>query len=155
MNPEALRRTAALMLAAWTLHATPAAASGDVEVRAAFDRFVQVQNAHDTRALQELLADSPQFIWITRGTVIWGREAAMQRFAKLHEGTWKLEPDLASLRVLPIGSDAVQLHVPVTFTTGAPGEAPQTVRMFLNQVWSRTGGAWRVLSIFPVPAPAR
>jgi len=55
---------------------------------------------------------------------------------------------------VPIGEGVAQLYVPVTFTTGAPGEAPQRTRVFLNQVLVKTNGAWRVMSIFPVPAPA-
>jgi hypothetical protein len=42
-----------------------------------------VQNAHDAKTQGTLLADSPQFLWITRGTAVWGRGAALQRFAKL------------------------------------------------------------------------
>ena len=149
-------RTALVYWIVTLLIAWPAAARAPAEdeVRAAFARFVEVQNAHDTKALESLLADSPQFLWITRGVAIWGRAAALQRFAKLHEGTWRLEPEEALLRVVPIGEGVAQLYVPVTFTTGAPGEAPQRTRVFLNQVLVKTNGAWRVMSIFPVPAPA-
>src|SRR5258708_39907972 len=107
-----------------------ALASPEDEVRDAFRSFVEVQNAHDTKALEALLADSPQFVWITRGTVVWGREAALQRFAQLHEGTWKPERETAALRVVVISPDVAELHVPVNFTTGAAGEAPQRSRLF-------------------------
>lgn len=131
-----------------------ALASTEDEVRATFERFVQVQNAHDASALSALLADSPQFLWITRGTSVWGREAALQRFAKLYEGTWRLDPDPSSVRVVPLSSDAAQLHAAVQFTIGPPGQPPQVTRFLLNQVLVRSGGAWRVMSIFPIPAPA-
>ena len=130
-------------------------AATDDEVRAAFDRFVQVQNAHDAKALEALLADSQQFLWITRGTAVWGREAALQRFAKLYEGTWRLEPDPTSVRVTPISDSAAQLHAVVQYTIGAPDQPPQVSRFFLNQVLVKSGGAWRVMSIFPIPAPAQ
>ena len=68
----------ALACAASTAHA-----SVEDEVRAAFDRFVRIQNAHDAKSLEPLLADSPQFLWITRGAAVWGRDAALQRFSKL------------------------------------------------------------------------
>jgi Domain of unknown function (DUF4440) len=132
-----------------------ARASTEDEVRATFDRFVQVQNAHDTRALGTLLADSPKFLWITRGTAVWGHEAALQRFAKLHQGTWRLEPDPTSIRVVPLSDGAAQLHAIVQFTIGAPNQPPQVVRYFLNQVLVKSDGAWRVMSIFPIPAPAQ
>jgi uncharacterized protein (TIGR02246 family) len=144
-----------MLLAALMLAAGSAAASTEAEVRSTFEKFVQVQNAHDAKALAELLADSPQFLWITRGTPIWGREAALQRFSKLYEGTWKLEPDLAALRVVSLGQDTAQLHVPVAFTIGPAGQPPQVSRFFINQVLVKVGGAWRVMSIFPVPGPAQ
>jgi hypothetical protein len=131
-----------------------ARASAEEEVRAAFDRFVQVQNAHDAKALEALLADSPQFLWITRGTAVWGREAALQRFAKLYEGTWRLDPDPTSVRVIPISENVAQLYAAVQFTIGAPSQPPQASRFLLNQVLVKSGGAWRVMSIFPIPAPA-
>ena len=132
-----------------------ARASTDDEVRATFDRFVQVQNAHDTKALETLLADSPQFLWITRGTVVWGRDAALQRFAKLHEGTWRLDPEPTSGRVGPITGDVAQLHATVQFTIGAPGQPAQVTRFLLNQVLVKSGGAWRVMSIFPINVPTQ
>lgn len=140
------------LLPAFTL---PTQAAGvEDEVRAAFERFVEVQNRHDAQALAGILSDTPQFLWITRGNVIWGNDAALKRFRTLYEGTWKLEPDLAELRIVPLADGVAQLHVPVTFTTGAAGQAPQTVRMFLNQVLVKREGRWRVASILPIPAPA-
>jgi len=132
-----------------------ACASTEDEVRAAFDRFVQVQNAHDTKALEALLADTPQFLWITRGTAVWGRDAALQRFAKLYEGTWRLDPDSTSVRVVPLSDSVAQLHAAVLFTIGAPNQPPQATRFLLNQVLVKSGGAWRVMSIFPIPASAQ
>lgn len=132
-----------------------ARASTDDEVRATFDRFVQVQNAHDTKALEALLVDSPQFLWITRGTVVWGRDAALQRFAKLHEGTWRLDPEPTSVRVIPISGDVAELHATVQFTIGAPGQPAQVTRTLLNQVLVKSGGAWRVMSIFPINVPTQ
>lgn len=133
---------------------TAARAGTEEEVRAAFERFVQVQNAHDGKALEGLLLDSGQFLWITRGTPIWGREAALQRFAQNYQGTWKLEPEWAALRVVPIGAEAAQLFVPVQFTTGAAGQPPAVSRLYINQVLLKTASGWRVVSILPIPAPA-
>ena len=128
-------------------------ASVEDEVRAAFDRFVRIQNAHDAKALEPLLADSPQFLWITRGAAVWGRDAALQRFSKLYEGTWRLDPDSTSVRVMPLSDSVAQLHATVQFTIGAPNQPPQTTRFLLNQVLVKSGGVWQVMSIFPIPVP--
>lgn len=144
----------AALLLAGALAATGATASQEEEVRAAFDQFVTAQNTHDVKALSAVLVDSPQFIWITRGTVVWGSDTALQRFAKLYEGNWRLDPELAALQVVAMADDVAQLHVPVQFTTGAAGQLPERPRFFINLILVRQSGAWRVKSIFPVPAPA-
>jgi hypothetical protein len=61
-----------------------AAAAPEQEVRATFERFVAAQNAHDLKAVKSLLLGSPNFLWITRGTAIWGMEAALKRFAAIY-----------------------------------------------------------------------
>ena len=95
---------------------------------------------------------SPDFLWITRGNPIWGSDAAMKRFAALYEGTWRLEPDTASLKIVTIGQDAAELFVPISFTIGAAGQPAQTTRFLMNQVLVRTSAGWRVSSILPIPA---
>jgi hypothetical protein len=42
----------------------------------------------------------------------------------------------------------------VQFTVDAPGQPPQVTRFLLNQVLVKSGGTWRVMSIFQIPAPA-
>jgi uncharacterized protein (TIGR02246 family) len=131
-----------------------AAASPDDEVRQTFDRFVAAQNAHDLKAVEGLLLDSADFLWITRGTPVWGRDAALKRFEALYKGTWQLAPEGRSLKVVMLGDGAAQLFVPISFSIGAPGQAPQTTRFLMNQVVVKTPAGWRVSAILPIPAPA-
>jgi len=74
-------------------------AAVDDDVKATFDRFVAAQNAHDVSALRDVLLDSPNFLWVIRGVPIWGRDAALKRYETLYQGTWKLSPDTANLKV--------------------------------------------------------
>ena len=80
-----------------TLTIKPAIAAPEDEVRATFDRFVLAQNAHDIKAVESLLLGSPNFLWITRGTPVWGHDAALKRFGALYDGTWRLDPEFFSL----------------------------------------------------------
>ena len=130
-----------------------AAAAPEDEVRVTFDRFVAAQNAHYTKAVEALLLGSPNFLWITRGTPVWGPEAALKRFAALYEGTWRLEPEASGLKVTMIGDGAAQVYVPIVFTIGAPGQQPPPTRFLMNLVLTRTANAWKVSSILPIPAP--
>src|SRR3954468_5478788 len=100
----------ALLLLATARH--PALAASEDKVRATFERFVVAQNAHDEKALAGLLLDSPDFLWITRGTAVWGHDPAMKRFAGLFQGTWQLAPDSSALKVTVIGEGVAQLFVP-------------------------------------------
>jgi ketosteroid isomerase-like protein len=134
---------------------TRAVAGPADEVRATFDRFVVAQNAHDIKAVEVLLLGSPDFLWITRGTPIWGPEAAIKRFAALYEGTWRLDPEPSSLKVTMIGEGVAQIFVPIVFTIGPAGQPPQQTKFLMNQVLVKTPNGWRVSSILPLPAPAQ
>ena len=132
-----------------------AVATPENEVRAAFDRFVAAQNAHDIKAVESLLLSSPDFLWVTRGTAVWGQDAATKRFAALYEGTWRLEPDAANMKVMMLGNGVAQIYVPIMFTIGAAGQSPQQTRFLMNLVLVNTPNGWRVSSILPIPAPAQ
>jgi ketosteroid isomerase-like protein len=138
-----------------TLMIKAAAAAPEDEVRATFDRFVAAQNAHDVKAVESLLLGSPDFLWITRGTPVWGPDAALKRFTALYEGTWKLDPELSNLKIIMIGDSVAQIYVPIIFTVGAPGQSPQPTRFLMNQLLVKTASGWRVSSILPIPAPAQ
>ena len=83
----------AISLVLLTVAGTARAGSED-EVTALFAKFVAAQNAHDLKAVGELLQGSPQFLWITRGVPVWGRDAALKRFEVLYQGTWSLDPKI-------------------------------------------------------------
>jgi hypothetical protein len=92
-----------------------ARASSQDEVKALLAKFVEAQNAHDLKAVGELLQDSPQFLWITRGMPIWGRDAALKRFEALYQGTLVSRPQdrrtpghrIAGRRRAPLRADHV------------------------------------------------
>jgi uncharacterized protein (TIGR02246 family) len=130
-------------------------AAPEDEVRAVIDRYVDAQNAHDLGAVAELLWDSPQFLWITRGAPIWGRQPALTRFEALYQGTWRLEPALSDLRIMLVADGVAQIYVPIMFTIGPPGEQGQKTRFLVNQVLVKTPTGWKVASILPIPAPAQ
>jgi ketosteroid isomerase-like protein len=151
----ASRLTACVTLMIVSLMMKPAFAAPEDEVRATFDRFVVAQNAHDIKGVASLLLGSPDFLWITRGAPVWGTDAAIKRFAALYEGTWRLDPETSSLKIVMISDIGAQVYVPIMFTIGAPGQPPQQTRFLMNQVLVKTQSGWRVSSILPIPAPAQ
>jgi len=123
------------------------------EVKAQFSRFVAAQNAHDLKAVGDMLLDGPQFLWITRGAPVWGREAALKRFEALYQGTWSLDPKMDELKVFEIEPDVAQLYVPITFMIAPAGQTAQPSRFLMNQILVKTPEGWKVSSILPIPAP--
>lgn len=148
--------TASAALVVMSLMITSATAkTPEDEVRAAFERFVAAQNAHDVKAVESLLLSSPDFLWITRGTAVWGQEEATKRFAALYKGTWRLEPEAANLKIMLLGNEVAHVYIPIMFTIGPPGQPPQQTRFLMNQVLVNTPNGWKVASILPIPAPAQ
>ena len=60
-------------------------ADSEDEVKVVFAKFVAAQNAHDLKEVGALLQDSAQFLWITRGSPVWGHDAAIKRFEALYQ----------------------------------------------------------------------
>jgi uncharacterized protein (TIGR02246 family) len=130
-----------------------ARAGSQDEVKALFAKFVAAQNAHELKAVGELLQDSPQFLWITRGAPIWGRDPALKRFEALYQGTWSLDPKMDELKVIELQPGVAQLYVPVTFMISPAGQSAQPARFLMNQVVVKTADGWKISSILPIPAP--
>jgi ketosteroid isomerase-like protein len=133
----------------------PLAAAPEDDVRATFDRFVAAQNEHDAKAVEAFLLDSPNFLWITRGTPVWGVDAAMKRFATLYQGTWRLDPEAASLKVMMLRDGVAQLYVSIMFTIEPSGQSAQPTRFLMNQLLVKTATGWKISSILPIPAPTQ
>src|SRR5205814_9347721 len=116
-----------------------------------FDRFGAAQNAHDVSALRDVLLDSPNFLWVIRGVPIWGRDAALKRYETLYQGTWKLSPDTANLKVVLVTDTTAQLFVPIMFNIGPPGQPAPDAPFLMNQTLVKTAAGWRIASILPIP----
>ncbi len=129
--------------------------SADVnnDVKVTFDHFVAAQNAHDVSAVGQLLLDSPNFLWVTRGTPVWGRDAALKRFETLYQGTWKLAPEVTNMKIVTLSDTSAQLFVPIVFNIGAPGQPAPDTTFLMNQTLVKTASGWRIASILPIPLP--
>ena len=126
----------------------------DDDVKATFYRFVAAQNTHDVSAVRDVLLDSPNFLWVTRGTQIWGRDAALKRLETLYQGTWKLSPDTANLKVVLLTDTTAQLFVPIMFNIGPSGQPAPDAPFLMNQTLVKTAAGWRIASLLPIPLPA-
>ena len=105
------------------------AATMEDKVRAVFDRYIAVQNAHDLKSMRSLLADSPDLLWISRGKPIWGREAALKSLEERYKGTWRIDVDRKELRIISVSRRVAQVYATTQLTVGDPGVEPARNRV--------------------------
>jgi uncharacterized protein (TIGR02246 family) len=139
-----------LILVAASMFATAAHANMEEEVRAVFDKYITIQNAHDLKGMRSLLADSPDFLWITRGKAVWGREAALKSLEERYKGTWKIEVDKKELRVISVSRRVAQVYAPTELSVGEPGAEPARNRLYINLVMVKKPEGWQIVSILPI-----
>jgi uncharacterized protein (TIGR02246 family) len=129
------------------------AASMEEEVRAVFDKYISTQNAHDLKGMRNLLSDSPEMLWISRGKPIWGREAALKTLEERYKGTWKIDVDSKELRVISVSRRVAQVYAPTLLSTGEPGVEPSRNRLYINLVMVKKPEGWQIVSILPILVP--
>jgi uncharacterized protein (TIGR02246 family) len=138
------------ILVAAAMFATAAHANMEEEVRAVFDKYIATQNAHDLKGMRNLLSDSPDFLWISRGKAIWGREAALKSLEERYKGTWRIDVDKKELRVISVSRRVAQVYAPTELTFGDPGVEPARNRLYINLVMVKKPEGWQIVSILPI-----
>jgi uncharacterized protein (TIGR02246 family) len=123
------------------------------EVRAVFDKYIAIQNAHDLKSMRNLLADSPDVLWISRGKPIWGREAALKNLEERYKGTWHIDVNKKELRVISISRRVAQVYAPTQLSVGDPGVEPTRNRLYINLVMVKKPEGWQIVSILPILVP--
>jgi len=143
-----------LILAALAMTTSLAWASTmEDEVRAVFDKYIATQNAHDLKGIRNLLSDSPDLLWISRGKPIWGREAALKNLEERYKGTWKIDVDKKELRVISVSRRVAQVYAPTQLTVGDPGVEPARNRLYINLMMVKKPEGWQIVSILPILVP--
>ena len=143
----------AALMATATMATLACAATMEDEVRAVFDKYIAVQNAHDLKSMRNLLADSPDFLWISRGKPIWGRDAALKSLEERYKGTWHIDADRRELRVISVSRRVAQVYAPTQITVGDPGTEPAKNRLYINLVMVKKPEGWQIVSIMPILVP--
>lgn len=124
------------------------------EISDAFTKFVAAQNAHDLKGVEDLLSDSPNFLWATRDRVVHGRAEALRHFERLFQGTWRVDPDQSTFEVLMLDWETAQVIVILAIADGSPGQPTPPGQTLMNLIMVKAADGWRVLSILPVNLPA-
>ena len=141
-------RMLALLLALFAATAVQAAPSSvEREVRAAYLRFAEAQNARDMDRIGANFIDGPDFLWVSDGKSFWGRDAVLARMSSFQRAEiWRVEPDLDAARVVETGPDAAILHMPLTLVVGT-AEKPARLRFLVSILFARRGDDWRIAAL--------
>jgi hypothetical protein len=144
----ALMRLLALTFLFATGHAF---AQAQDEIRLMFDRYVKAENEHNLAAVGQALQDSNEMMWLAPHSMpVWGRDNVMQDLTRRYQGAWKLEPDLAAMKLTVYGDNVGRLVVPISYTSGA---ATKSERYLVQQTYVRTPMGWRIAAIIAAPLP--
>lgn len=138
----------ALALIAGLALAGPALADPQSEVRALYDTFVAAQNAHDIDAVRATLSENPDFLWISDGRPVWGREAMLTRMAGFQKAeVWRVEPEYAASKVIVLDDDTAVFHIPLLLVLGTKAD-PARLKWLVEVLCQREAADWRIAGLF-------
>ncbi|MDB5787996.1 nuclear transport factor 2 family protein [Caballeronia mineralivorans] len=127
------------------------------EVKDVFLRQAAAATAHDIMAFERVLASTPAgqsdpIAFVARAYQFWGKPALIEHFKETFKGVWKFEPNVESIKIVPLTADVAELYAPTQITLGASEASAKTAPFLVYEVAVRTSEGWRIASIVPVPA---
>jgi len=127
------------------------------EVKDVFLRQAAAATAHDIVAFEQVLASAPAdqpdpIAFVARAYQFWGKPALVEHFKETFKGVWKFEPDVASIKIIPLTADVAELYATTQITLGASDATAKTAPFLVYEVAVRTAKGWRIAAIVPVAA---
>ncbi len=125
-------------------------AFGDTEqeVRDLYGDFVAAQNAHDTDAIRGYLSESPDFLWISDGRPLWGRDEMISRLSGFQKSeVWLVEPEYEASRVIVLDDDTAVFHIPLVLVVGSKAE-PARLKWLVEVLCQKEAAGWRIAGLF-------
>jgi uncharacterized protein (TIGR02246 family) len=127
--------------------ATPVHADQQQEIRALYGQFVAAQNAHDIDAVRPLLSDRPDFLWITDGRPVWGREAMLDRMAEFQKAeVWQVVPEYDASQVILLDDDSAVFHLPLLLIVGSRAN-PAQLPWLVEVICQKEPDGWRIVGL--------
>ncbi len=116
-----------------------------------FESFVTSQNEHDLTTLDKLFFQSPDFLWINKGTEIWGNAETIEALEKLHKANLRLEPVSEKMKIILLTDQSAQIFVPVVYITKEAGRDVKR-NYLLNLTVASKNNEWKIYSVVTVLA---
>jgi uncharacterized protein (TIGR02246 family) len=141
-----MMRRLALMLAVSL--GSPVQADPQQDIRVLYETFVAAQNAHDIEAVRAVLSESPDFLWITDGRPVWGREEMLARMASFQNAEiWQVEPEYDASRVIVLDDDTAVFHIPLVLVIGSKAD-PARLKWLVEVLCQKEPAGWRIAGLF-------
>jgi ketosteroid isomerase-like protein len=152
MRPDRLSFLSAwsmwMLLAFAILMPTFARADTRTDVLAVYNAFAAAQNARDLVRIKAALLDSPDFLWVSDGKSVWGREALLERMSRFQTlEVWRVEPLLDRARVVEVAADVAYINMPLDLHLGTTS-APTVTRFLVSILCRKTAEGWRIAALF-------
>jgi hypothetical protein len=139
---------------------TTAIGAKDAEkLQTLFRELIEDENRHDLDAVQSLLVDSPDSLFISKTEPLskgdwgpyWGTTQVMGHSKDLYKGVFRIDPDYSAMRIVGLTPDVAELYVPIVITTdySFAASTPTAARMVL--IWVRTPRGWKMATDMPLP----
>jgi hypothetical protein len=127
------------------------------EVKDVFLRQAATATAHDIVGFEHALASAPAgqpdpIAFVARAYQFWGKPALIDHFKETFKGVWKFEPNVESIKIIPLTADVAEVYAPTQVTVGASEASAKTAPFLVYEVAVRTAEGWRIAAIVPVPA---
>jgi uncharacterized protein (TIGR02246 family) len=137
-----------LTLALGIALASPASADPQQDIRDLYTAFVTAQNRHDIDAVRPLLSVRPDFLWISDGRPVWGREAMLARMADFQKTeVWRVEPEYDASRVILLDEDTAVFHLPLLLVLGSKAD-PARLKWLVEVICQKEEAGWRIAGLY-------
>jgi uncharacterized protein (TIGR02246 family) len=128
--------------------ASPAIADPQQEIRDLYEAFVTAQNRHDIDAVRQVLSDRPDFLWISDGRPVWGREAMLERMSAFQTAeVWRVEPEYDASQVILLDDDTAVFHLPLLLVIGTKAD-PSELKWLVEVVCQKEAEGWRIAGLY-------
>jgi hypothetical protein len=98
--------------------------------------------------VKDVLLDSPDFLWVSDGKSVWGRDALIERMGRFQTlEVWRVEPLIDRARVVEVAPGVAYLHMPLDLHLGSKAE-PSITRFLVSILCRKTDAGWRIAALF-------
>lgn len=126
------------------------------DVRSAYKQLIDAENAHDLDAVDKLVADSPDTLFVAKAPVgwkgYWGKNDVMQHLHDMYQHPFRIDPDYANEKIVFPTLGVAETYVPVNITA-VYGNFSKPAPFIMVVLWISQNGSWKMISDFPIPIP--